>query len=140
LHANDLDRWGQAFEDMTHARRHGAAPESNEHGVHGTLVIDEFEPNRPGAFTGIEVFAVLNQKRAFDVSHLPRQMASIIKVAVANPYGRAQCADTFQFVRVSAGASHDRYGNPAPLSAVGQRQPKVADARTNDRLGTRVVG
>ena len=81
---------------MTHARRHGAAPESNEHGVYGTPVLDEFEPNRPGAFTGIEVFAVLNQKRAFDVSHLPRQTASIVKVAVDNPHSRAQCADTFQ--------------------------------------------
>src|SRR5208337_1003128 len=117
----------------------GAAPESNEHGVYGTPVLDEFEPNRPGAFTGIEVFAVLDQKRPFAVSHAPGQMASIIKVAVDNPYGRAQCADTFQLVVAGAGASHDRYGNPAALSAVGQRQPKVADARTNGRLGTGVV-
>jgi len=121
LHANDLDRRGQAFEDVTHACRHGATPERDEHGVHGTPVLDEFEPNRPSAFTGIEIFAVLNQKRAFAVSDLPRQMASIIKVAVDNPHGRAQSADTFQLVRVSAGASQDRYGNPAALSAVGQR-------------------
>ena len=33
LHANDLDHWGQAFEDITHARRHRAAPESYEHGA-----------------------------------------------------------------------------------------------------------
>src|SRR5208337_5063874 len=116
------------------------APESDEHGVYGITVLDEFESNRPGAFTGIKVFAVLNQKRAFAVSHLPREMASIIKVAVDNPHGCARSADPFQLIRVRGGASHDRYGNPAALSAVGQRQPKVADARTNGRLGTAVVG
>ena len=108
LHANDLDLWGQAFEHMTHARRHGAASERNEHGVYRTPVLDEFEPDRPGAFTGIEVFAVLNQKRAFDLSDLPRQMASIFKVALDNPHGRAQGADTFQLVRLA----------PAPATTV----------------------
>jgi hypothetical protein len=116
LHANDLDPRGQAF---THACRHGAASERNQHGVYRSLVLDGFDASRPDAFTGIEVFAVLNQKRAFDVSHPPRQTASIIKVAVDNPYRRAQCADTFQLVGVSAGASHDRYGNPSAWSAVG---------------------
>ena len=66
LHANDLDLRGEALEDITDAGRHGAAPERKNHRVYRTHVLDELDPNRPGAFAGVEVFAVLDQKRAFD--------------------------------------------------------------------------
>ena len=70
---------GRGLEDIADARRHGAAPERNDHGVYRTHVLDELDPDRPCAFAGIEIFAVLDQKRAFDVSHPPRQMASVLK-------------------------------------------------------------
>ena len=98
LHADDLDLRGEAFEDMTDARRHGAAPERKNHGVYRSHVLDELDPDRPCAFAGIEVFAVLDQERAFGVSDLPRQMASILNVAVDNPHRRAQRANALELI------------------------------------------
>ena len=115
-------------------------PSATSHGVYRTHVLDELDPDRPCAFAGIDVFAVLDQKRAFDVSHLPRQMASILNVAVDNPHRRAQCANPVELKRVGAGARHDRHRNPAAPSALGQRQPEVAGAGADGRPRTGLFG
>ena len=44
-------------------------------------------------------------------------------VAVDDPYGRPQGADTFQLIGVSARRSHDHDGNPTAPPAVGERLP-----------------
>ena len=118
---------------MANARRHGAAAERNQHGVDRPRVFDELEADRPGAFAGVEVFAVFDQKRAFVCRHPPRQKASLLDVALDDPHRRAERANALQLQRARPGASHDRHRNSAALSAPGQRLPKVADAGANGR-------
>ena len=61
LHTDDLNRGGKTFEDMSHTRRHGAAAESDEDSIHGNPVLSEFESDRPGPLTAIEVLVVLDK-------------------------------------------------------------------------------
>jgi hypothetical protein len=46
---------------MSHTRRHGAAAESDEDSIHGNPVLSEFESDRPGPLTAIEVLVVLDK-------------------------------------------------------------------------------
>ena len=113
LHADDLDRRGEAFEDVPHARRHGAAAKSDEDRIGADAALDEFEADRPGPLAGIEVLAVLDEERAFRGRHLSRQAARIVEVAVDRPHARAQSADALQLMGVGPRPGDDGDADPA---------------------------
>lgn len=113
---------------MTHTGGQSASAKCEQDCIDAIEPIEELKADGARAFTGVEVFAVLHEKRFAIGCDLPGTLARILDVSLDQFDCRAEPTDPVDFRDIGACARNHRDTDSACVATICERLPEIASA------------